>query len=223
MDRFWNWKQNGDHRELTINGVIAEASWINDDVSPQIFQAELNDGQGPIDLWINSPGGDCTAASQIYTMLMEYPGEVNVKIAGIAASAASVIAMAGTTVSMAPPALMMIHNPLMIAGGNQADLEQATQMLAETKEAIINAYELKTNLPRAKIANLMDNQTWMNVNKAIQLGFADEMLGDDPNTTDCYAYSEPQNQLVLLNKLQPETKSTITVKSLQKRLSLLSH
>lgn len=223
MDRFWNWNQASDHRELTINGVIAKDSWINDDIAPQIFQAELNDGHGPIDLWINSPGGDCTAAGQIYTMLMEYPDDINVKISGIAASAASVIAMAGTTVSMAPPALMMIHNPLTIVGGQEQDLNKAAQMLAETKEAIINAYVLKTNLPRKKISTMMDKQTWMNVNKAIQLGFADKMLGEDPNVTNCYSYSEPENQMVMLNKLQPTTKSTIPVKSLQKRLSLLSH
>lgn len=223
MKRFWNWKQNGDQRQLAISGVIAPDSWVHDDVSPQVFQDELNESQDPIDLWLNSPGGDCTAANQIYTMLMNYPNEVNVKISGIAASAASVIAMAGTTVSMAPAAMLMIHNPLTIVGGQERDLDHAAQMLAETKESIINAYELKTNLPREKISTMMDNETWMNVNKAIELGFADAMLGDNKNVTDCYSYSDKQSDLVLLNKLKPKAKSTISVKSLQKRLSLLSH
>ena len=223
MKRFWNWKQNGDQRQLAISGVIAPDSWVHDDVSPQVFQDELNESQDPIDLWLNSPGGDCTAASQIYTKQMNYPNEVNVKISGIAASAASVIAMAGTTVSMAPAAMLMIHNPLTIVGGQERDLDHAAQMLAETKESIINAYELKTNLPREKISTMMDNETWMNVNKAIELGFADAMLGDNKNVTDCYSYSDKQSDLVLLNKLKPKAKSTISVKSLQKRLSLLSH
>ena len=223
MDRFWNWKQDGESRQLTISGVIAPNSWVNDDLSPRIFQDELNAGQGSIDLWINSPGGDCTAASQIYTMLKNYPGDVNVKISGIAASAASVIAMAGTTVSMAPTSMLMIHNPLTSVGGQEKDLDQAIQMLAETKEAIINAYELKTSLPRAKIAAMMDDETWMNVNKAIELGFADRMLGENLDTTDCYSYSDKQSQLIVLNKLQPQTKSTVSIKSLQRRLSLLSH
>lgn len=223
MKRFWNWKQNGDQRQLAISGVIAPDSWVHDDVSPQVFQDELNESQDPIDLWLNSPGGDCTAASQIYTMLMNYPNEVNVKISGIAASAASVIAMAGTTVSMAPAAMLMIHNPLTIVGGQERDLDHAAQMLAETKESIINAYELKTNLPREKISTMMDNETWMNVNKAIELGFADAMLGDHKNVTGCYSYSDKQSDLVLLNKLKPKAKSNISVKSLQKRLSLLSH
>ena len=223
MKRFWNWSGPQNQRVLTINGTIAEDSWVDDEVTPQVFQDELSQGKGPIDLWLNSPGGDCVAASRIYTMLMNYPDDVNVKIDGIAASAASVIAMAGTKVSMAPTAMIMIHNPLTIVGGQKEDLDQAAQMLAETKESIINAYELKTNLPRTKISAMMDDETWMNVNKAIELGFADNMLGQDKDVTDCYSYSDKQSELVLLNKLKPQTKSNISVKSLQKRLSLLSH
>lgn len=223
MKRFWDWSGPQNQRVLTINGTIAEDSWVDDEVTPQVFQDELSQGKGPINLWLNSPGGDCVAASRIYTMLMNYPDDVNVKIDGIAASAASVIAMAGTKVSMAPTAMIMIHNPLTIVGGQKEDLDQAAQMLAETKESIINAYELKTNLPREKISSMMDDETWMNVNKAIELGFADNMLGQDKDVTDCYSYSDKQSELVLLNKLKPQKKSNISVKSLQKRLSLLSH
>lgn len=223
MKRFWDWSGPQNQRVLTINGTIAEDSWVDDEVTPQVFQDELNQGKGPIDIWLNSPGGDCVAASRIYTMLMNYPDDVNVKIDGIAASAASVIAMAGTKVSMAPTAMIMIHNPLTIVGGQKEDLDQAAQMLAETKESIINAYELKTNLPREKISDMMDDETWMNVNKAIELGFADDMLGQNKDITDCYSYSDKQLDLVVLNKLKRTSQNTISVKSLQKRLSLLSH
>lgn len=223
MKRFWNWSGPQNQRVLTINGTIAEDSWVDDEVTPQVFQDELSQGKGPIDLWLNSPGGDCVAASRIYTMLMNYPDDVNVKIDGIAASAASVIAMTGTKVSMAPTAMIMIHNPLTIVGGQKEDLDQAAQMLAETKESIINAYELKTNLPREKISAMMDDETWMNVNKAIELGFADDMLGQNKDITDCYSYSDKQSDLVVLNKLKRTSQNTISVKSLQKRLSLLSH
>lgn len=223
MKRFWNWSGPQNQRVLTISGTIAEDSWVDDEVTPQVFQDELSQGKGPIDLWLNSPGGDCVAASRIYTMLMNYPDDVNVKIDGIAASAASVIAMAGTKVSMAPTAMIMIHNPLTIVGGQKEDLDQAAQMLAETKESIINAYELKTNLPREKISAMMDDETWMNVNKAIELGFADDMLGQNKDITDCYSYSDKQSDLVVLNKLKRTRQNTISVKSLQKRLSLLSH
>ena len=223
MKRFWNWSGPQNQRVLTISGTIAEDSWVDDEVTPQVLQDELSQGKGPIDLWLNSPGGDCVAASRIYTMLMNYPDDVNVKIDGIAASAASVIAMAGTKVSMAPTAMIMIHNPLTIVGGQKEDLDQAAQMLAETKESIINAYELKANLPREKISAMMDDETWMNVNKAIELGFADDMLGQNKDITDCYSYSDKQSDLVVLNKLKRTSQNTISVKSLQKRLSLLSH
>lgn len=223
MKRFWDWSGPQNQRVLTINGTIAEDSWVDDEVTPHVFQDELNQGKGPIDIWLNSPGGDCVAASRIYTMLMNYPDDVNVKIDGIAASAASVIAMAGTKVSMAPTAMIMIHNPLTIVGGQKEDLDQAAQMLAETKESIINAYELKTNLPREKISAMMDDETWMNVNKAIELGFSDDMLGQNKDITDCYSYSDKQSDLVVLNKLKRTSQNTISVKSLQKRLSLLSH
>lgn len=96
-------------------------------------------GKGPITVWINSPGGDCIAASQIYAMLMDYPGDVTVKVDGLAASAASVIAMAGTKVLMAPTAMLMIHNPITAAFGDTAEMQKAIDMLAEVKESIINA------------------------------------------------------------------------------------
>ena len=103
-----------------------------------MFRDELFVGSGPVTVWINSPGGDCIAASRIYSMLMDYTGEVTVKIDGIAASAASVIAMAGTKVLMAPTALLMIHNPATGAFGDHVDMKKAIEMLDEVKESIIN-------------------------------------------------------------------------------------
>ena len=113
MRKFWKWinQAEAEERVLELNGTIAEESWFDDDITPRMFKDELYSGSGPITVWINSPGGDCIAASQIYSMLMDYKGEVTVKIDGIAASAASVIAMAGTKVVIAPTALIMIHNP----------------------------------------------------------------------------------------------------------------
>ena len=144
MNKFWNWVRNSDEsRTLYLNGTIAEESWFDDDITPAAFKAELLAGEGDITVWINSPGGDCVAASQIYSMLMDYKGAVTVKIDGIAASAASVIAMAGTTVLMAPTALMMVHNPLTVAIGDTEEMQKAIAMLDEVKESIINAYEIK--------------------------------------------------------------------------------
>ena len=141
--KFWNWRnlvQNENEAEpaervLEIYGTIAEDSWFDDDVTPEEFRSELFAGTGDVVIWINSPGGDCIAASQIYAMLMDYPGNVTVKIDGIAASAASVIAMAGTRVLMAPTALMMIHNPATGAFGDHTDMQKAIEMLDEVKES----------------------------------------------------------------------------------------
>ena len=180
--KFWNWKKvknqetGAEERILELSGTIAEDSWFDDDVTPQLFKDELNSGTGDITVWINSPGGDCVAAAQIYNMLSNYKGKVTVKIDGIAASAASVIAMAGDTVLVSPVSMLMIHNPATIAWGDHAEMQKAMDMLAEVKESIINAYVLKTGLSRPKLSHLMDAETWMDANKAVELGFADEIM-----------------------------------------------
>lgn len=166
-------------RTLFLNGTIAEESWFDDDITPALFKEELLSGSGDITVWINSPGGDCVAAAQIYNMLMDYKGNVTVKIDGIAASAASVIAMAGTKIMVSPVSMLMIHNPATMAFGDSAEMQKAIAMLEEVKESIINAYEIKTGLSRAKLSHLMDAETWMNANMAIELGFADEIMKRD--------------------------------------------
>jgi ATP-dependent Clp protease protease subunit len=182
MKKFWNWTNQSqtetqpEQRILTLNGTIAEESWFDDDVTPQLFKDELLSGSGDITVWINSPGGDCVAAAQIYNMLMDYKGNVTVKIDGIAASAASVIAMAGTKVLVSPVSMLMIHNPATVAMGDTAEMQKAIAMLSEVKESIINAYEIKTGLSRAKLSRLMDAETWMDAHTAVELGFADEIL-----------------------------------------------
>lgn len=186
MKKFWNWKsrtvtnsetqEQAQERTLFLNGTIAEESWFDDDVTPQLFKGELMSGSGNITVWINSPGGDCVAAAQIYNMLMDYKGDVTVKIDGIAASAASVIAMAGTKVLVSPVSMLMIHNPMTAAFGNSEEMQKAIEMLGSVKDSIINAYEIKTGLSRAKLSHLMDAETWMDANKAVELGFADEIM-----------------------------------------------
>ena len=212
--KFWAWKNQADEggteaRVLELYGTIAEESWFDDDITPAQFREELFAGSGPVTVWISSPGGDCIAASQIYTMLMDYKDDVTVKIDGIAASAASVIAMAGTEVLMAPTALMMIHNPATIAMGDHEDMQKAIEMLNEVKESIINAYEIKTSLSRAKLSHLMDAETWMNANKAVELGFADGILEDEKAveiTIPAYAFSRKTVQAALMNKISAKVK-----------------
>ena len=224
--QFWNWVHNQDGtRTLTIDGVIAEESWFDNDVTPKIFREQLNAGTGDIVIFINSPGGDCVAASQIYTMLIEYKGNVTVKIDGIAASAASVIAMAGTEVLMAPTSLLMLHNPLTVAIGDSEEMQKAIAMLDEVKESIINAYALKTGLSRLKISNFMDAETWLNAQKAIELGFADGMLTRDSAVTNAipitgYQFSRRAVTNSLLDKL-PKPQPKFPAEPLEQRLNLL--
>jgi len=178
MNRFWNFTTDGDtgERTLYLCGVIAEESWYGDEVTPAAFKAELLAAEGDITVWVNSPGGDMLAASQIYNMLMAYKGNVTVKIDSIAASAASVIAMAGKKVLISPTGLIMIHDPASVAIGNTDEMRKAIQMLDEVKESIINAYEMRTGLSRARLSHLMSSETWLNANMAIELGFADDLL-----------------------------------------------
>ena len=133
MDKFWNWirdeSDSGDDapRSLFLSGEISESTWWGDEVTPALFREELESGTGDITVWINSPGGDVFAAAQIYNMLREYKGKVKVVIDSLAASAASVVAMAGDIVSISPVGMIMIHDPMMIAGGNSRDLEKAIE------------------------------------------------------------------------------------------------
>ena len=214
--KFWNWKkvtneQEVEERILELNGTIAEESWFGDEVTPQIFKSELMSGDGPITVWINSPGGDCIAASQIYTMLKEYKNTVTVKIDGIAASAASVIAMAGDKILMSPTSLMMIHNPSMIAAGDHRDMAKAIEVLDEVKESIINAYQLRTGQSRTVLSHMMDEETWMNAKKAIELKFADGMLEDKVLTDEMsgYLFSSRSVENSLLNKIKEAEPASI--------------
>ena len=224
--RWWNWIDNNNERILRIEGAIAEESWIDDEITPKQFKSELMSGKGDITVFINSPGGDVFAASQIYNMLMEYKGKVTVKIDGIAASAASVIAMAGTKVLVSPVSQIMIHNPMTAAFGDTDDMQKAISMLSEVKESIINAYELKTGLLRAKISRLMDEESWMNAKKAVELGFADDILYTDNNSeyeiSDGLIFGRALVAKAIINKISKKESKT-TLESLKKRLSLLNH
>jgi len=253
MKKFWNWvrDETGGGRTLYLNGPIAEETWWGDEVTPAAFKEELLSGSGSVTVWINSPGGDVFAAAQIYNMLMDYAGEVTVKIDGVAASAASVIAMAGGEVYVSPVSMLMIHNPATIAWGDSEEMLRAKALLDEVKESIINAYEIKTGLSRTKLSRLMDAETWMNAHKAVELGFADKVMfidGDTPTgaepTVIVNAASAGMifNRAAVTNSLlgkipkpkaaepskntepqEPEKPAGTPIESLYKRLSLLSH
>lgn len=235
MKKFWNWVRDEDSEERTLylNGVISDETWWGDEITPKIFKDELEAGSGNVTVWINSPGGDVFAAAQIYNMLMDYKGRVTVKIDGLAASAASVIAMAGGDVYMSPVSMLMIHNPSTIAIGDSEEMLRAKALLDEVKESIINAYELKSGLARTKLSHLMDAETWMNANKAIELGFADKILFSAEeerssfDTGQVLIFSRAAITNSLLGKIPKQQKAKpktgTPIESLYQRLSLISH
>lgn len=227
MKHFWSWANELETRTLYFDGAIAQESWYDDDITPALFKAELTNGSGDITVYINSPGGDCIAASQIYTMLNDYNGSITIKIDGIAASAASVIAMAGTQILMSPTSLMMIHNPFTVAMGDTEEMQRAIAMLDEVKESIINAYEMKTGMSRSKISHLMDAETWLNANKAVEMGFADGILFKESNkpediSQNSFIFNRKAVTNSLLNKL-PKAEKKYPSEPLEKRLNLLRH
>ena len=229
--KFWNWVKNEEGRTLYFDGYIAQDSWFDDEITPKQFKAELTATEGDISVWLNSPGGDVFAASQIYNMLKEYKGKVTVKIDGIAASAASVIAMAGNEILMSPVAMMMIHNPSTVIFGEAADLQSGIDMLSEVKEGIINAYEQKTGLARNKISKMMDAETWFSAKKAVELGFADKVLYEDTeeNATDGFIFDKVTVTNTLLRKIpkaqkaQPVVETGTPHEQLLTRLNLIKN
>jgi ATP-dependent Clp protease, protease subunit len=180
---FWVWNAAGDgvDPELELYGYISEYSWFEDEVTPAQFRKDLEKyGQGgPITLRMNSYGGDVVAASLISSMIRDYPGYVTVQIDGIAASAATVVAVSGDKLCIQDTAYFMIHDPMAVFFLAALNIEELTRMadsLKAVKEGIINAYETKTGLSRSRLSKLMTDETWMDANKALDLGFVDEII-----------------------------------------------
>ena len=188
--KFWNFIKNAatetepESIELRIEGDIVSDDdvwmyeWFGESAtSPNAFKSALAEHAGKdITVWVDSYGGDVFAAAGIYNALMEHRGKITVKIDGKAMSAASVIAMAGGEIHMSPVAMLMIHNPLTGAIGDAREMRHTADVLDAVKDSIINAYQLKTNKSRSKIAAMMDDETWMSARVAIKEGFADSML-----------------------------------------------
>lgn len=233
MKKFWNWakvtNESGEEiSRLYLNGPISEDTWWGDEVTPAAFKESLDAIDGDIEVWINSPGGDVFAAAQIYNMLMERKGHVKVMIDSLAASAASVIAMAGTDVFISPTGMIMIHNPATIAFGDHNEMQKAIDVLNEVRESIINAYQIKTGMSRQKLARLMEDETWMNARKAVELGFADKIAFTDGEkdtapaaadfSTKTYVASIT-NKLTAAYHVAPEPDNSVEVKAYYDRLN----
>lgn len=171
-------------KKIKLNGTVVGDgnAWIYEwlgipFISPSTVHNALEQANGEdVEVYINSGGGSSFVGSEIYTALKEYSGTVIVKIPSIAGSAASVFAMAGNPVLISPTAQIMIHNSATWTDGNKGSHQQSVQMLDSVDEGMINAYIAKTGRTRDEIAQLMDNETFLNAQKAVELGFADEIM-----------------------------------------------
>ena len=222
MQKFWNFMQGeGENRVLLLEGEIASESWWGDEITPKMFKDELNSGSGDVVVVINSPGGDIFAAATIYDALRGYAGKVTVRISALAASAASVVAMAGDEILISPTAQIVIHNPQTVAMGESSEMKKAARALDSIKEGIINAYEQKTKLSRAVLSHMMDKETPMDANEAIRLGFADGLLYAVSNSLLAKMREGVQN--AEKQTAQPPQPTGVPAEQLERRLHLLQY
>lgn len=172
--------ENEGDRTISVYDVIGQDYWSGDGVTAKRIAGALRSlGKGPVTVNVNSPGGDMFEGLAIYNLLREHDGEVTVKVLGLAASAASVIAMAGDTVQIARAGFLMIHNAWVMAVGNRHDLTEIASTLKPFDDAMASIYSARTGQDAKAMAKLMDSETWIGGDAAIEGGFADELLASD--------------------------------------------
>ena len=166
-------------REINLNGYIDDEVWFGDEITPNSLHETLYepgvDQSEDVHIRLNSYGGSCNAAVRMHDDLVAYPGKISITISGTAASAATVLAMAADTLEMTPGSLFMIHDPIVGAIGNEADLMEAIGLLRACKDSIINVYATRTMAGRDQIAQMMKDTTWMDAEAALAYGFIDRI------------------------------------------------
>lgn len=191
-NKFWQLKNSVDSSDSTLilEGPIASESWWGDEVTPQAFRDELKKiNSNKLTVQINSGGGDVWAGVSIHDALKELDAEVTVKVSGLAASIASVIAMAGDKIIMTPGSTMMIHRASMIAMGNADDMQKAIDMLETVEDGILSIYAERTGQTKDAVKEMLDAETWMSAEKAVELGFADEVVKPNKDEEPVNAFS----------------------------------
>ena len=172
--------ESDEDRTISVYDVIGYDYWTGEGVTAKRVASALRHlGSGPVTVNVNSPGGDMFEGLAIYNLLREHKGEVTVKVLGLAASAASIIAMAGDTVQIARAGFLMIHNAWVIAMGNRNDLREYADTIEPFDRAMADIYAARTGDEQAAMAKLMDAETWIGGSDAIDRGFADELLPSD--------------------------------------------
>lgn len=199
-------------KRINIKGDIIpnDYQWIYDwlewdATSPKVIESALNDASGDdLEVIINSPGGDVFSGSEIYSLLNDYKGNVTIKVVGVAASAASVIAMAGDKVLISPTAQIMIHNVSAVSAGDYRDHAHESDVLRNWNKSIANAYALKSGLPESELLAMMNKETWLNAQQAIEKGFADEIMFDDTGSLKLTASASGILPPQIVNKIRNE-------------------
>lgn len=226
--KFWSFKALEEKAgELTLYGEISNETWWGDEVTPKQFKEDL-DALGDIDtlnVHINSPGGDVFAGQAIYSMLKRHKATVNIYVDGLAASIASLIAMAGDKVIIPQNAMMMVHNPWTIAVGNAAGFRKIADDMDKIRDSMVMAYEARSALTKEEIINLLDAETWLSADDCLEYGFADEVeenkqvaaclkkdiLGRYKNTPKEFLTEEPEPAPV------PDPDKEVKARELKKR------
>lgn len=216
-------------KKVNVKGPIvsSEESWIYDwfgieNTSPKSVNKAIEEANGDeLEVEINSGGGSVFAGSEIYTALRSYQGNVTVKIVGLAASAASVIAMAGKKVVMSPTAQMMIHNVSSIVSGDYRDMEHTAEILKNANETIANSYRLKSGMSQEELLAMMDKETWMTADKAKEYGLIDEVMFE--NQIQLVASTGYSGLLPneVINKMRNKLQNENAVKVAQAKLNYL--
>jgi len=176
---------------ITMFDDIGEDFWTGGGVTAKKVSAQLRAiGDRPVEVQLNSPGGDMFEGIAIYNVLREHPQDITIKVMGMAASAASLIAMAGDRIEIGVSSFLMIHNCWVLAMGNRHDLAEVSEWLAPFDQAMVDLYALRTGEDAAAIAKMLDAETWLSGSAAVDKGFADALLPADQLKVDENAKAE---------------------------------
>lgn len=213
--KFWKWNNavEGKGSELIIEGVVSDMTWFGDEVTPKELRDELAKQSGDITVSLNSGGGDVFAGVAMYNALMEYEGNVIVRVDGLAASIASVIAMAGDKIIMSPGSMMMIHKPWTMAIGDANEMEKVKEILDGIEKSIVPIYEKRTGKKKEEIEELLNAETWLTAEEAVEMGFADELIEAKPKSSFSDAFKAFNSQLAIsMSASQKSLKEALELK-----------
>lgn len=177
-------------RTIKFDGYIDTSTFWGDEITPDTLTKNLygDDAENPLSddvtIVLNSYGGDCNAATQMFDIIRDYPGQVNIRVSGTAASAATFMMQAADSLEITPGSMLMIHDPLTIAIGNENDMQAAIDMLAACKRSIINCYKRRSNKSEDELAALMSATTWMDAEQALANGLVDKITEVKKGATD---------------------------------------